>query len=119
MIVVVTGGRDFDDYAVLKARLDVLHIARRITVIRNGGMTGADALSSYWAYERKVDCECFGPKWRTFDYAAGPFRNHHMLTHDDQGNYRLAHLVAPFPGGRGTANCVKKAKSLGIEVADD
>lgn len=111
-IVVVTGGRDYNDKEHLWDTLNRVHENRGpITVIRNGGMTGADALSSRWAYYAKVDTECFGAQWRNYGDAAGPIRNQTMLH-----RLPLADLVVAFPGGAGTRNCVRQARQLGIEV---
>jgi hypothetical protein len=118
MIVVVTGGRDFADYEHVKSVLDALHGHGWIDVIRNGGMTGADALSSRWAYERKVNTECFGAKWGTWNTGGGPLRNAYMLEHDDLGNLKRADLVVAFPGGFGTESCVSEARLRNMAILD-
>lgn len=109
MNVVVTGGRDFDDCELLFDVLDEIHAVTPITLIRNGGMTGADALSSRWAYERKVDTECLGALWGQFGPKAGPIRNEQMLL-------RTTDRLVAFPGGRGTQHTVGVAHRLGIAV---
>jgi hypothetical protein len=113
VIVVVTGGRDFDDRQMLYDALDLLHQepSGPITLIRNGGMTGADALSSRWAYDHKVDTDCFGAKWGRYGGQGGPMRNMEMLDATPSPD-----LVVAFPGGRGTAGCVRSARARGIDV---
>lgn len=111
MNVVVTGGRDFNDRALLFTALDDVHDARPITLIRNGGMTGADALSSRWAYERRVDTECIGALWGKYGPKAGPIRNEWMLS-------RPTDLVVAFPGGRGTQHTIGVARRVGIPVRE-
>lgn len=105
MKVVVTGGRDFNDRALLFRVLDRIHQETPITLIRNGGMTGADALSSRWAYTRRVDTECVGARWGSCGGRAGPLRNETMLA-------RPTDLVVAFPGGRGTADAVRQAQRM-------
>lgn len=111
--IVVTGGRDFDDRALLFATLDGIHDGNRgpIALIRNGGMTGADALSSRWAYERLVDTECVGAKWGELGKRAGPIRNGWLLT-------RPTDALVAFPGGRGTQSTIEIARRLRIEVVE-
>lgn len=41
---------------------------------------------------------------------AGPLRNWIMV--------KAADLLVAFPGGRGTANCIKQARELGVEVVE-
>lgn len=114
-VVAITGGRDFDDYEHLKRVLDANHRQQGITVLRNGGMTGADALSSRWAYENQVDTECFGPKWGTHGRAAGPLRSRRML---GSSYFSHADLLVAFPGGRGTDAAVGIAREMNIPVLD-
>lgn len=111
MRVVVTGGRDFADRSLLFGVLDGIHDATPVTLIRNGGMTGADALSSRWAYERRVDTECVGALWGKYGSKAGPIRNEWMLS-------RPTDLVVAFPGGRGTQHTIDRARRIGVIVRE-
>lgn len=113
MIVLVTGDRDYLSTPILFGKLDEVHARTPITEIRNGGMTGADALSSRWAYSRKVNTRCVGAQWGDLDSAAGPARNIEMLEMEP-----IPNLVVAFPGpnSRGTWQCVKAAEGRGVEV---
>lgn len=111
MRVLVTGGRDYDNRPQLYRQLDAIHADELITCIVNGGMTGADALSSRWAYDRKVDTECYGAKWGQYGGRAGPIRNAAMLA-------SKVDLVVAFPGGRGTAHTVELAKRKGVATVE-
>lgn len=111
MNVVITGGRDFNNRDLLFRVLDEIHDDRPITLIRNGGMTGADALSSRWAYERKVDTECVGALWGQYGSKAGPLRNEWMLS-------RPTDILVAFPGGRGTRNTIDRARRLHFTVIE-
>jgi len=112
VIVVVTGGRDYADRdALFDALYEIHDLGTPITLIRNGGMTGADALSSRWAYEAGVDTECIGALWGTHGRSAGPKRNAAMLA-------RPTNLVLAAPGGRGTASAVGLARGMGLTVRE-
>jgi len=50
--------------------------------------------------------------WAELGRKAGPIRNQQML---DEGK---PNLVVAFPGGRGTADIVRRARAAGIEVVE-
>lgn len=72
--------------------------------------TGADELAMRWTKRRKVPFTGFMANWKQFSDAAGPERNGRMLR-----EFRPDKVLA-FPGGKGTADCVRQAGALGIEV---
>jgi hypothetical protein len=103
--VVVTGGRNYADSALVYATLDSL----RPTAIAQGDAAGADGLARVWAFERGIPCSGFKADW-TRGKVAGPERNRRMLDEFKPD------LVIAFPGGRGTANCIKEARKRNIPV---
>lgn len=112
MRVLVCGGRNFSNRALLTTKLDDLHLERKFTALMHGGQTGADTMASQWAkakggIERYV-CKA---EWDKYADAAGPIRNARML--DWQPD-----LVVAFPGGNGTADMVRKARAAGVEVIE-
>ena len=118
MRFLVCGSRTFDNYELLDAELlaaSVIH--GEPTLIINGGMTGADALSSFWAYENDINTLCFGAQWGDHKSAAGPIRNAQML---DEGkpDVVFAFYDKPRSSSRGTANMVTHARRAGIEVVE-
>src|SRR5215475_12388663 len=50
--------------------------------------------------------------WGQFGSGAGPIRNSKMLAEGKP------EMVLAFPGGRGTANMVKQARSAGVSVCE-
>jgi hypothetical protein len=108
MRVLVCGGRDYSDRETLFSTLDRLGV----TAIITGGARGADSLAERWTYERGVPVERYEADWRRHGSAAGPIRNQEML---DQGH---PDLVLAFPGGRGTADMVRRARAAGVRVAE-
>jgi hypothetical protein len=109
VVVIVTGGRDYSDPAKLYEVLDGMLPVEELI---QGGASGADKYASEWAVSRGIACRTYKANWDKFGKTAGPIRNRIMLEEN-----KLAVLVA-FPGGAGTANCVRVAKSLGIKVIE-
>ena len=113
--IVVTGGRDFLREDVVFAALDALHATRGIARLAHGAATGADTLAGRWARSRGVEVETYpvtDAEWRTIGKRAGNDRNGRMLATERPD------LVVAFPGGRGTADCVKRARKAGIPVRE-
>lgn len=109
MRVLACGGRNFADRERLNRVLDQLHAIHDFTLLINGDAPGADFLSSEWAHSRKITVKTFPADWAKHGRSAGPKRNQQML---DFG----VNLVIAFPGGRGTADMVARAKKSGVEV---
>lgn len=122
MRILVTGGRDFYDAdAIIKALLPLPEDA----VLVHGAAPGADEQSAYfwgfwgretdphpadWEGPCRTTCKPGHRRQRGFtNYcpAAGVYRNQEML---DSG----IDLVIAFPGGRGTADMVRRVKAAGF-----
>jgi hypothetical protein len=112
MRVLVCGGRDFDNRAMLNAALDRLHAERVFSLVIAGGARGADTLAEDWANARGIACDVYRGDWEGLGRKAGPIRNKQML---DEGK---PDLVVAFPGGRGTAHMVRIAREAGVEVVE-
>lgn len=117
MRVLVCGGRDFNDRRAVFATLDKVcgvdpgQLPPAVTII-HGAASGADALADEWAGVNWVNVEAYPAQWRDHGRAAGPIRNQKMI---DEGR---PDLVVAFPGGRGTADMVRRAKSAGLAVKE-
>lgn len=109
MKIIVCGGRNYKDRAVVFGRLDSLHAGNKITELVQGGASGADELAAEWAKERGVKLSTFTAQWKTHGRTAGPIRNQRMI---DAG----ASLLVYFPGGAGTADCKGRAERAGIPL---
>lgn len=112
MRVIVCGGRDYQDGARISAVLRKLHSEAGIDLLIEGGAKGADFLAHVWACMEGVDTQRFEADWENQGSFAGPARNARML------NEGKPDLVIAFPGGRGTADMVKKARRAGVEVVE-
>ncbi|MFM7735009.1 MAG: DUF2493 domain-containing protein [Alphaproteobacteria bacterium] len=106
MKVIVCGGRNFDDKALLERALGEIEITELI----EGGAKGADRLAREWAKARGIPVRTFKADFRRYGRGGGPVRNRQMI---DEGH---PELVVAFPGGSGTANMVSLARAAGIPV---
>lgn len=110
LTVLVTGGRDYQDWETVFRVLDEIHKTNGICKIVHGDAHGADSIASDWAVSRHVESAMYYANWKEFGKAAGQRRNQYML--DDA----KPSLVVAFPGGKGTRNMVSLAISRGIPV---
>ena len=106
MRVLVTGGRSYANRELVQVVLDNANA----TAIIAGGAKGADALAADWAIANGVQLHEFAADWAGYGPAAGPLRNQRML---DEGK---PDRVVAFPGGKGTADMVRRARKAGVEV---
>ena len=110
MTVLVCGGRTFRNRAwFVRAMAEHASAATRIL---QGGAPGADRLAFEWARANSVEVTTYEADWTAHGRAAGPIRNQRML---DEGQ---PDLVVAFPGTRGTADMVKRAKVAGVRVVE-
>lgn len=113
IVVLVCGGRDFNDRELVTQTLNRIHRERKIRLLIHGGAGGADQLASDWAAVTiYVPRKAYPANWLKHGRAAGPIRNQQMLDESKPD------LVVAFPGGRGTADMVRRAKSHGVEVME-
>jgi len=110
MRVLVCGGRDFHDAALVERTLN--DIEPPVRVVIEGGASGADYLGRTWAKLRQRGVETYDAMWKRDGKAAGPIRNQAMLVNGRPD------LVVAFPGGRGTADMVRRAKAAGVPVVE-
>lgn len=108
--VLVCGGRDYSGTPSVASVLDGLLESDGIACIIQGGATGADADARAWAMRNDVAYLTVPAAWEQHGKAAGPLRNARMLREGKPT------LVVAFPGGRGTADMVRKAKAAGVPV---
>lgn len=105
----VTGGRDFEDSRFVWDTLLTLHRKYHIVELGSGCAEGVDTFAIQWAIRHRVPWRCYVADWDTYDEAAGAIRNSVYLE-DFQPD-----LLAVFTGGRGTNDCARKARKMGIE----
>ena len=108
--VIVCGGRNFRSPAQVWCELDRLHAIHHFRELMQGGAIGVDTFAREWvAKHHEVISWTCRAEWDKYGKAAGPKRNARMLEWDPN-------LVIAFPGGRGTADMVRRAKAAGVQT---
>lgn len=108
MRVVIAGGREFNDYELLREICDgVIPVVPEIV---SGGARGTDKLGERYAKEKGYDLKVFPADWGKHGKGAGHIRNKQMAEYGDM-------LVAFWDGeSKGTKNMIDTSKRLGLIV---
>lgn len=114
--VLVTGGRGYPDHEAVFSRLatcrqEAARSGLKLIVIHGDCPTGADHWAALWCRLERIEERRYRAQWSLYGRSAGPRRNQEML---DKGQ---PDLVLAFPGGRGTADLVRRAGTTGVLVA--
>ena len=109
--ILVCGGRDYNDRDRVFDELNILRMDGPVAII-NGDAKGADQISYEWAEITISPVVLHPPKWHEHGKKAGVLRNQEMLDMWDPD------IVLAFPGGKGTADMVKRSKDQGYEVKE-
>lgn len=125
MEVIITGGRYYNNKEELYKELDEFHAENNITLLIEGGASGADNLALQWAKDRKIPFKEYKADWKDlsqpdariqenkygkYDAQAGHRRNQLMIT-----NHSTATVLA-FKGNAGTRDCMGNATKAGLTV---
>ena len=109
--VIIAGGRDFCDYALLEQSMDRLlsNIEDNIVVVC-GMARGADSLGEQYAKAREFQVCYFPAEWDKYGKSAGYKRNEQMAQNADA-------LVAFWDGqSRGTKHMINIANRYSLKV---
>lgn len=106
MRTLVCGGRFYSDRETVVKVLDGM----QVSLLIHGGCSGADTLAKEWAESRGIQHQSFPANWTLYGNSAGPIRNQQML---DEGK---PDVVVAFPGNKGTADMVKRARKARVRV---
>lgn len=108
MKVIIAGGRDFTNYALVEDAIKCS--AFEITQVVSGKAKGVDTLGEVWALANNVPVEAFPADWSQHGRAAGPIRNREMAEYADA-------LIAIWDGeSKGTANMIQQARNKRLNV---
>lgn len=114
-LVIIAGGRDFEDYEFMCEKLNNLFYnstsfkMRDIKII-SGMAKGADTLAIRYADEHKLTKILFPANWKLYPRTAGFLRNEDMLC-------IATHLIAFWDGkSSGTKHMIDIAQEKGIPV---
>lgn len=110
MKVIIAGGREFNNYELLKRKCDSILSKTDSPEIVSGKVKGADSLGELYAKENKLKVHEFSANWNMHGRAAGPIRNEEMGKFSDS-------LIAFWDGkSKGTKHMIDYMKSLGKPV---
>lgn len=104
MIVLITGGRAYNDWYSIELALDLIGVS----LVVHGDATGADRHASNWADKRGVPQRRYPIRRPNED---GFKRNQRMLDTEPEID-----LVLAFPGNAGTADMVRRARMANLPV---
>jgi hypothetical protein len=111
--VIIAGGRDFNDYNLLKLKVDKILSQKKIThkiFILSGNARGADSLGEQYAKENSLEIIKFPADWSTYGKQAGMKRNVEMANEADA-------LIAFWDGNsHGTKHMIDIATKKGLLV---
>lgn len=122
--VLVCGGREYVDGDRVWRELNSEHKQEQITKIIHGNagkerggyiICGADRYADAWAIANRIDRAVYAildNYWKEFGKIIGPIRNQIMLDRE------APNKVIAFPGGRGTADMIRRAKAAGVPVRE-
>lgn len=107
----MTGGRDYFDDDRVRETIERLAREDPETTIVEGGASGADRACRVHALRCGLSVETYPADWSRGGRSGGPRRNQRMV---DSG----LDLLVAFPGGRETADMVRRARAAGIPVEE-
>lgn len=128
MIIAVTGGREVTPSPESLERLAEIYAETSATLVRVGDARGVDTAVREFCEARGIPHEVWFARWDALGrQRAGFARNEAMLRGTPMLGDELAadvdltssgpaSLLVAWPGGNGTADCRRAAKSLGIRV---
>jgi hypothetical protein len=109
MKVIVAGGRNFDNYELLKLKCDYILSNQSSIEIVSGAANGADNLGERYAKERGYELKRFPADW-SLGKGAGYIRNEQMAKYADG-------LIAFWDGrSSGTEHMISLARKHGLKV---
>jgi hypothetical protein len=108
--LIIAGGRDFDNYELLKLKCDsVLEGWLNVEII-TGKASGADSLGEQYANDRNYPTIAFPADWNTHGQSAGYLRNKKMA------EYGTACIVFWDGKSRGSKHMIDLAKENNLPL---
>lgn len=104
--VLVFGGRDFTDAAIVDQALSMLPVG----CIIHGGARGADTLAGEWGKRKGLPVLRVDAPWDVYGNRAGPIRNQWML------DWCSPTYAVGFPGGSGTRDMAHRCTVAGLPL---
>lgn len=109
MKVIIAGCRDFNNYNLLKSKLNFYFQNIEVKEIVSGAARGTDTLGEQYAKEHNIPIRQFPADWG-LGRMAGPLRNEEMAKYADA-------LVAFWDGkSRGTNDMINRARAHNLKI---
>ena len=112
--IIIAGGRDFNDYKLLKQKCDyllskVVEAGDEIIIV-SGQTRGADLLGEKYAYEKDYKINKYPANWKMYGKKAGYIRNEQMA--------KASHALIAFWDGesKGTKHMIDLAVKYNLKV---
>ena len=106
--IAVAGSRSFNNYELLKEKLDFYIGSNKDVEIVSGTARGADRLGERYAREKGFPVKRFPADWEKYGKRAGYLRNEEMAKYS-------SHAVIFWDGSsRGTASMIELCKKYGL-----
>jgi hypothetical protein len=125
MRVIIAGGREFNDYDLLKQECinNIMQLKREgyktkreYLEIVSGTARGADRLGEKFAYELIIPLKRFAADWNTYGKRAGYIRNEQMAKYASEDE-EVGVLIAFWDGkSKGTKHMIDLAKRYKLRV---
>ena len=110
MKIIIAGSREFDNYELLKEKVDYYTQNKSHVEIVSGCARGADKLGEKYAKERGWQIHEFPAEWKRYGKKAGMIRNQKMVEFADG-------LICFWNGeSRGAKDVINRAEKAGIKV---
>ena len=110
MKIIIAGGRDFDNYKLLKEKCDFYLSKVNVECIISGCARGADNLGERYADDRNYEIVRMPANWDKFGKSAGYHRNEEMAKIGDG-------LIAFWDqASRGTKHMIDLAKRYNLKT---
>jgi YspA, cpYpsA-related SLOG family len=108
MKIIIAGGRDFNNYDLLKEKCNSILSKTKDIEIISGGAKGADSLGEKYALDNKYQLTIVRAEWDTLGKKAGIIRNEEMA--------KIADALICFWDGKskGTCNMIEQAKKYNL-----
>lgn len=118
VILMVTGGRNFGDRAMIRRNLMPFELG---DILILGGATGLDEIArQIWHTEKELPYVVMPAPWKRTGKPAGIMRNMAMIKGLALAPYAILipELIIAFPGGTGTNHAKEFGESYGTVVVD-
>ena len=112
MKILICGGRDYSNWTLFVNVLSEYAGFEKAPTLISGGARGAGQMAERYAHDYDLNIKVYRADWNAHGRAAGPRRNQLMLTAE------APDLILAFPGGRGTADMVRRARLQGFKVRE-